>query len=66
MLVHAPDDVTKRYLKNVSSIDIDIAPWFSDEDAKFLESHQFDATSTLVPFVSVMSIEFAGECGAAT
>ena len=40
----APDDVTKRYLKNVSSIDIDIAPWFSDEDAKFLESHQFDAT----------------------
>ena len=40
----APDDVTKRYLKNVSSIDIDIAPWFSDQDAKFLESHQFDAT----------------------
>ena len=40
----APDDVTKRYLKNVSSIDIDIAPWFSDKDAKFLESHQFDAT----------------------
>ena len=40
----APDDVTKRYLKNVSSIDIDIAPWFSDQDAKFLESHQFDTT----------------------
>jgi len=40
----APDDVTKRYLKNVGSIDIDIEPWFSDQDAKFLESHQFDAT----------------------
>ena len=40
----APDDVTKRYLKNVGSIDIDIEPWFSDQDAKFLEFHQFDAT----------------------
>jgi 3-isopropylmalate/(R)-2-methylmalate dehydratase large subunit len=40
----APDDVTKRYLKNIGSIDIDIEPWFSDQDAMFLESHQFDAT----------------------
>ena len=47
----APDQITKNYLKSVGVPEINTEYWRSDDDAYFLESHQFDA-SQLVPQVA--------------
>lgn len=47
----APDQITKNYLKSVGVPEINTDYWRSDDDAYFLESHQFDA-SQLVPQVA--------------
>ena len=47
----APDQITKNYLKSVGVPEINTDYWRSDDDAYFLESHQFDANQ-LVPQVA--------------
>jgi len=47
----APDETTRRWLQAHGAVDVDTAPWFSDEGAPG-ERHHFDATA-LAPQVAL-------------